>query len=333
MDTRYAQRDHEIIHYWADNLESASTKHPLVLNDMYGSDHTVGFHRPLLTKEEIKMMHDNLVEEQGNLETHETPIDFDSSETTKKKNRWGTVLISGPGGKLTKQDVFRYYSDPNVGKQIMEQLRDRPTVMRQTMDEEKTFLRRPEINKYNRDAFDKEDYQYHVERRATEFHPTFKKQDDRIAIDIDPGDNVPFEKTKAIAGDVEDILQNQSFIQNTEVQFSGHRGFYVWGYFPSKRDIDDVREQMKKIFSRFSELHKTPVTIKQRTNANQVRIDLSPLKELGSVKAEGSLDQRTGYISVKIPRQRLYDFDPDRDATVNRDTLRPQYSYKNERVV
>lgn len=334
MDNKI-QRDHEILHYFWENPNAASTKHALVLNDMYGIDHTVGYEQPLLTKGQIKMMHDELVKEnEKNLESHSTPMEgIKTPPEEKHEDRWDTVLISGPGGDLTKKDIFQYYSDPQVANQIMEQLRDRPVVMRQTMDRSNTFLRRPDITKHEKNSDDPKDLQYWTERRATEFHQGFQEKDDRLVIDLDPGSNVSFDQTKKVTDKIEKILSNQHEVQDTSIQFSGNRGFYVWGYLSNKQDINSIRRKMQRIFDQFNSLAETPVTTKERTDANQIRIDLTPLKEKGSVKADGSLDQRSGYISKKIPKTQLYTFDPDSDARVNRDYLKSQYSFKNERLV
>jgi hypothetical protein len=75
------------------------------------------------------------------------------------------------------------------------------------------------------------------------------------------------------------------------------------------------------------------VTLRESPGKKTVRLDLSPMKNTGSVKAEGSLDYRTGYISTKLAPNQLRFFDPKKDAVVDKSSLKPTYSFKDETLV
>jgi len=329
-------RDHKILHKFADIPAIASTGHSLVKNDTYGINHTIAYDQDTLTLPQIKMMHDNWVKKYDNPKTHATPINSPSVEEVAHLDRWDTPVIKNPNTKrvLTKRDIYRYYSDPNVKKTLFKQIHGAPIIVRQAMSPGESWIKRsPIIYKNTGDPNDPEDLQYYIERRHVEFHPTLSSNTDKLVVDVDPGASITMDETKKVVKYLENMIKNLSYVKDVDIQFSGHRGFYVWGYLQSTMNIDSVREKLKRLFAPIQNMNGVKVSLRANAGAKVVRIDLSPMKKLGSVRAEGSLDYRTGYVSTKVPSHTLSSFDPERDATIDTSSLKPAYSYRDESLI
>jgi DNA primase catalytic subunit len=206
--------------------------------------------------------------------------------------------------------------------------------MRQAMDTSDSWLKRSiPIRKDVQDASDPEDLQYYIERRHLEFHPTFGKTTNKLVIDVDPGENVSMADTKKVVQYLQRLLTNQPYINDVEIQFSGNRGFYLWGIMTNTINIDTARGKLKTMLQPISQMSGVKVSLTARKSKNSVRLDLTPMKNLGSVKAEGSLDYRTGLISKKVLSSQLASFNPLEDASINTQTLKPAYSYKDSELI
>jgi len=202
------------------------------------------------------------------------------------------------------------------------------------MNLNESWLKRKTIIKKNvKDVRDPEDIQYYIERRLTEIHPTFEETTDKLIIDVDPKEEITPKETKQVVKFLQKLLENQPYIKDTKIQFSGHKGFYVWGELQTKTNINLIRKRLETLLSSMKTIEGIKVTTNITTDKNTIRLDLSPLKYLGSVKAEGSLDQRTGYISTEVLPGHLSEFNPKIDAVVEFKSLKPVYSFKDERLV
>ena len=80
--------DHQILHYFFNNPSAASTKHPIVQNDLYGLLYDVKYDQDTLTKTQVKDMHDYLVTNNEVAETeHSTPIIHQTTKDLTHKSR------------------------------------------------------------------------------------------------------------------------------------------------------------------------------------------------------------------------------------------------------
>lgn len=234
------------------------------------------------------------------------------------EKRWNDVLIDAPAGRLTKRDVFNYYSHPKIRKAMLEEMNGRGTIVRQTFAQDRHVLKRNELGRpirISRDAGgvnDPRDFTYFTERRATEFHPTFGRKEKRLVVDLDPGAYFSFEKTKRVTGQVRDLVSALPGMNGTEVRFSGGRGFYVIGHLKNPMDVDRGRELLKQTLRPLvEEDHQLTLGV---SRDDQMRIDLTPYKEHGSVRGLYSLNALTGLTSMPI--KDLAAFQPLRDATI-----------------
>jgi len=316
-DIKQLEKDHNLLHLMFDE-PNPSSQNPLVLNDAYGSKHTWYADNPTLTKSQIKLMHDKLTTELGYDDTPMELVDEVMPEEKKEEDPWKKIIInSDVYNPMTKGEVFRYYSDKDIRHKLLSAVKDKPLMVRQSLDPNQIILRRKDIkiSRDRGDAFDKEDYQYYIERRFTEFNPAFEDLSDDLVVDIDPGDDVQFNDVKKIAAEVSDVLERQPYIKGTSFQFSGNKGLYVWGKMDGKKKMSDIRSKLSELLSSFKNLAGIDITTGVRSSSKQVRLDLSPIKELGPIKAPWSLDSRTGLVSLPLDREDLDKFTPG-DAAV-----------------
>lgn len=232
--------------------------------------------------------------------------------------RWNDVLIDAPKVRLTKKEVFNYYSDPKVRRELLDDLRDRNAIVLQTFSQGQHVRKRNEagrpieIRHYSKNVNDPRDFTYFTERRATEFHPVLGKKERVMIVDLDPGESFPWEDARQVAGDVRDVMSIMPGVKETEVRFSGGRGFYVLGWMNSAQDIDKSREALKKPLRELALAH-GKLTLGP-AKPDELRLDLSSMKEEGSIRGLLSLNAQTGLVSVPVVD--LETFEPHRDATI-----------------
>jgi DNA primase len=232
--------------------------------------------------------------------------------------RWHEVLIHHPHRQLTKQQIFNYYSQDRVRNTILAQIKKSPTLIQQQFSPDKPVLKRWESGKpihIKRDAGDvnsPNDYQYWIERRATEFHPTIGPKTSKIWLDIDPTEGFPWEKTKELVHLLADKIDNEPGINATHIQFSGGRGFYIIGELSKEIPTDEARKWANDIARPFTE---DPSITMDIPTPGELRIDTSTLKNTGSIRGLYSLNSKTGLISIPVEREWLSSFNKE-DATI-----------------
>jgi DNA primase len=259
------------------------------------------------------------------------------SEVTKlaklDPKRWDEVIVDAPHAVLTKKHVFNYYSEPKVKRVLLTELEDRDAIVRQSFQKDFVVLKRKEkeknirITSHGLNVEDPHDLSYFTERRATEFHPVQKKMDTRVVVDLDPSEDFSFKDAKTVAGQVKDIVSKMPGIKDTHVRFSGGNGFYVVGHLAKPAHVDKVREQLKTALGPLTEADdRLTLGVAKK---DQLRLDLSPMKEAGSFRGLYSLNVATGLVSV--PVKDLATFDPAKHATIDAVLGRKPKDYKHAR--
>lgn len=217
--------------------------------------------------------------------------------------------------KLTKLDIFRYYKsiEPKIKKELTEKV-----IIRQTFEKEKTILRRHPgtkryitIDKEREDVDDPKSFSYWIERRATEFHKVFGPKTKELVIDIDPGKGVPFKKTKELTKILVDYIKDSLNIR-PKIQYSGGKGFYLILPLKEEISVNKGRKLLKEFLEPICE--ENPVFTLRPAKKNQVRLDITILKNKGSYRAPYSLNAKTGLVSLFVPYEKLLSFVPERDA-------------------
>lgn len=217
------------------------------------------------------------------------------ADNKTKTDKWQDVIIDGQYATLTKKQVHDYYTNPTVKREILKALGDSDAVVRQSFTAGNDVLKRKTQAGSN---ITREDLPDLIKKRLTEVHPTFGKSVNFMLADIDPQKNVPWEKTKAIAETVAKTMQNHPDVKKVDIAFSGGRGFYVKGIMNKALNIDKARELTKEVLKG---IEKRPdMTFGIAHAPNQIRIDTTPLKYKGSVRAPYSLNASTGLVSTPV---------------------------------
>ena len=228
----------------------------------------------------------------------------------KDPKRWQEVIIDSPFARLTKRDVHEFYATPEIQQALLDAVGKREAIVRQSFSPERVVLRRKDekgrfihLTTERLDAWN--------QKRLTEVHPTFGKKVDTLLVDIDPKEETPWDKTLRITETAAKALQSHPDVKDVSLQFSGNRGFYVRGQLDKSIGVDRARHLTQKILGNLSQ--EPDVSLGA---GGAIRLDTTPLKVRGSVRAPFSLDARTGLVSAPVALKDLgkvkkKDFDID----------------------
>lgn len=221
----------------------------------------------------------------------------------KKKDpkRWQDVIIESPHAELTKQEVFDYYSTKKIQRAILDAAGNRETLVRQSFTPEYMVLRRkgPEGNLIR---LTPKQFERWKNIRTTEFHPTFGKRVKELLVDIDPQEGVSWDRAQRLTETIAKTLQSEDDIKKVHVQYSGGRGFYVRGDLERNMDTKRARERMRNILNN---LVQRPDVTFGVAEPGQIRLDLTPFKHRGSVRAPYSLNAATGLVAAPVKLEDL----------------------------
>ena len=204
---------------------------------------------------------------------------------------------------MTKQDVFDYYADPAIKKKLLAAVRaGEATILRQNFTPDQVVLRRKDHRGNTIHLDSKDVYNTWNQQRMTEVHPVFGKNVDFLLADIDPQKKVPWRKTKALVDTVAKSMLSHNDVKSVNLQFSGGRGFYVRGKLKKEMPVNDARRLTKKVLESITARPDVTFGV---AKPDQIRIDLSPLKNKGSVKAPYSLSAVTGLVAAPVKLEDL----------------------------
>jgi DNA primase len=218
---------------------------------------------------------------------------------------------------LTKHEIAEYYSDPVVQAKILSQIRNKPVLTVQTLDTGENVYRRKDpsgnpilITKALANPQDQNDLAWYTGRRFSEFHPVVEDKTNIAWIDIDPGPGRSFESLKPIVKDVNKLLRNVPGVTETQIAYSGGRGFHVRADLEKKVDVDTIRQRLNRAIQKdFRDRKDIVNTVKPERG--QVRLDTSTLKDSGSIRALYSINSETGRVAVPVALNKLDSFKPE----------------------
>lgn len=228
----------------------------------------------------------------------------------KDPKRWQEVIVDSPFAQLTKQEVHDYYRTPAIQKALLDAVGKREAIVRQSFSPERVVLRRKDekgrfihLTQKRLDDWN--------QKRLTEVHPTFGKKVDTLLVDVDPKEGTPWDQTLRITETAAKALQSHPDVKDVSLQFSGNRGFYVRGQLDKSIGVDRARHLTQKILGNLSQRPDVSLGV-----GGAIRLDTTPLKVRGSVRAPYSLDARTGLVSAPVDLKDLgkvkkKDFDID----------------------
>lgn len=152
---------------------------------------------------------------------------------------------------------------------------------------------------------------------------------DWMVFDLDPGSQVPFEKTREVASITYDYLCDHGV--SPALKFSGGRGFQIW-VKPEKTDIPEEydpptsgggRSRERDHFSLYSDvISYVEHSVREETGGvttgtvgakelrkDRVLLDPSSMKRMGLVRAPYSIHHRSGLVSIPVSRDSVEDFE------------------------
>ena len=213
------------------------------------------------------------------------------------------TLVDGDHAKLTKSEILDFYMSPKVRRKIMEQITGRPVMLIQHHGDPVVRRKNPSgeqivIEEGAKGQDDPSDYLTWVSRHTVEFHPVHGEEVDHLYVDIDPKGNVPWEKTKDITKGVASLLRKEQDVKGARIVYSGGRGFYVKAPLQQPIKVDKARERLKRILEPITK--EVPSVTLGIPGPSQIRLDVSTLHQGGSLRAEYSINGKTGLVSIPV---------------------------------
>lgn len=219
--------------------------------------------------------------------------------------------------RLTKHEIAEYYSNPEVRAKLLSQIRNRPVLAVQTLDTGENVYRRNDpggnpilITKAVSDTQDQNDLAWYTDRRFSEFHPVIGRKTDTAWIDVDPGPGRTTESLKPVVKDVHALLRKLPGVKDTQIAYSGGRGFHVRADLEKSVDVDVIRKRLNRAIQENFQDRKDIVNT-SKPGRGQIRLDTSTLKDSGSIRAVHSLNSDTGRVAVPVRLSELDKFKPE----------------------
>lgn len=144
--------------------------------------------------------------------------------------------------------------------------------------------------------------------RVVSIHYIVPKKTDMFWVDIDPGDEFPLDEVRNVTTKVFRLLERELDPREINVKFSGSRGFHIFGRLTRKEDVDDTRERLKEILRPLTEENPL-LTLGVKKSPKECRLDVSTLKDQGTLLAPYSINIKTGLVSLPISVNRVRTFD------------------------
>lgn len=218
---------------------------------------------------------------------------------------------------LTKHEIAEYYSDPEVQAKILAQVRNQKVLAVQTLDTGENIYRRNDpngnpilITKALSDRHDQHDLSWYTDRRFSEFHPVIGSKTNTAWIDVDPGPGRSVNSLKPLVRDVQGLLSDIPGVKDTQIAYSGGRGFHVRADLEESVDVDVMRKRLNRAIQK-NFRDREDIVNTTKPGKGQVRLDTSTLKDSGSIRALYSLNSETGRVAVPVSLKELDTFKPE----------------------
>lgn len=154
---------------------------------------------------------------------------------------------------------------------------------------------------------------------------------DRFFVDLDPKNDYPMDKLKAVAERIYRLFTELSQVDQVKIFWTGGKGFYVVGFFREGISLE-VRVAKQKLNSLLRErvCNDTDIFMSEdpANLDSYVILDLSPVMPRGLYRNEFSIHAATGGCCLLVPVGHLNDFEPvvEAKSEVVRDRLIAQLS-------
>lgn len=113
------------------------------------------------------------------------------------------------------------------------------------------------------------DYDTIVSGRSISFHNVMNKYSSYGVVDIDTDD---FKVAKELTSELYDFFENQKFVYDTKIIYTGKNSFHIRVFFPSDSYVENIKQ---KLFNVLNEANlQTEFTIKGKRTQNIPNLDL-----------------------------------------------------------
>ena len=213
---------------------------------------------------------------------------------------------------LTEEDVWNYYN--SVRNKILPYLKGQPVMLVLNADGE-VYKRHDKDPESFIDINTEKEFDRFNNGRVLEFHKVLEDTSNYGFVDVDPREDVPFDKVKEVTGMLYDLLSSLPEVEEVDLIYSGGRGFHLYPKYRSYKDVDGLRRELRDILEAFANSVDANLTTHRTTSSDQIRLDVSTLKSTGSLRAVYSLNGRTGLRCIPVSRRDLDDFEKE-DAKI-----------------
>lgn len=230
--------------------------------------------------------------------------------------------------ELKEKDIYNHWK--NVQSKLLPYLKDFYVMTLVKVDDMLVHKRNDEKGKPIKISTP-EDYEKWIATGGTlSVHAVLPSKTTTVGwIELDPREKVPFEKVKKITKELYEVIDDLDFVEDVSIRFSGSRGFHLFIKLHEPKNVDELRKGLKEILDDYIKEKNDPkLTTGVTKDPESIRLDVSTLKYLGSLRAPFSIHEKTGLVTVPITFEELDKFEKE-DAKI---PLKPHFlkkSYKN----
>jgi hypothetical protein len=217
---------------------------------------------------------------------------------------------------ISEQEIYDYWK--SVESKLLPALKDY-YVMTYIQADGNIIRKRNDENGNPIKVITPEDYEKYIATGGTvEVHTVLPEDRTKVAwVDIDPKGQVPFEKTKDITQEVSEMVGDMDQVSDTQIRFSGGRGFHIIMTLHSPVEINQIKASLKETLLGYIEVKRdAKITTGVTKDPEGIRLDISTLNKLGSIRAPYSLNATTGLADVPLKIEDLATFQKD-NARIN----------------
>ena len=205
---------------------------------------------------------------------------------------WEVTSIKSPNGRLSSGDVRDYYM--RAKEELLKRMKDKDIAFAQKGGD----FDFAQIKQDRGDVSDPEDINYWINKKTVSFQFVIGSDTDSFWVEVNPGKNFDFEKTKKVTGDFAEIMISIPTTKSVETFFSGNNGFIIVGKLKEPQKVEVVKELLAEKLEDYCE-DKSNITIGEGDD-DQLQLDISQFKNTGSFPVPYSLNSETGLVIVPV---------------------------------
>lgn len=208
---------------------------------------------------------------------------------------------------INELDIWSYYE--GIKGRLIPQFKGKDLFIVVKPDSKPVYIRHPydkktEFIRIN----DEKDFETYHSGRTVEYHITAESEVPFYAVDMDPPGTSEddFNRAKKAAEEIADAMGKIDEVTSVSINYTGKRGFHIFGKLKKKKDVDDARkfidEWLKNTFG-----DNDDYIIGESPKGGKIALGVAPLKVNGGHVALWSM-RVSGLCCVEVPRRNLSGF-------------------------